>query len=230
MRLDKYLCHNAGITRNEAKRAIKKKLVRVDGDVVLNGAQHISLDQTISINKTPIEYLGTQYLMLNKPEGVVTATEDELYSTVMEFIDIPAKGLHPAGRLDLDTTGLLLITNDGKWAHRATSPNHHCEKTYRVGLDKEITEEGIKTLEQGIYFKSEDRQTRPAKVKVIDSTNIELTISEGMYHQVKRMIIAIDNEVLELHRISIGDITLDPELAPGEYRPLTEQEIESINQ
>ena len=232
MRLDKYLCHNAGITRNEAKRAIKKKQVTVDGDIQTNGALHISTEQEVAINNTVIDHLGVQYFMLNKPEGFISATksatEDNNYPTVLELIDQPAKGLHPAGRLDLDTTGLILLTNDGKWAHNVTSPNHNCNKTYLVGLDKEITDKAIETLESGIYFKSEDRKTRPAKITVVDSTTIELTISEGMFHQVKRMIAAVDNEVLELHRFRIGDIWLDPDLQPGEYRPLTDTEINSI--
>jgi 16S rRNA pseudouridine516 synthase len=232
MRLDKYLCHNAGITRNEAKRAIKKKQVTVDGEVQTNAALHITTDQEVTINNTLIDHLGIQYFMLNKPEGFISATksamEDGMYPTVLELIDTPAKGLHPAGRLDVDTTGLILLTNDGKWAHNVTSPNHDCQKTYLVGLDKEITEKAIQTLEEGIYFKSEDRRTRPAEVKVVDSTTIELTISEGMYHQVKRMLAAVDNEVLELHRFRIGDIWLDEDLEPGEYRPLTQEEIESI--
>lgn len=228
MRLDKYLCHNAGLTRNEAKRAIKRKHVRVDGDIQINPAQHVALDQEITLNKTPIPHLGTQYFMLNKPSGFVSATEDGFYPTVMELIDQPGKGLHPVGRLDLDTTGLMLITNDGKWAHNITSPNHDCKKTYRVELDHEITDKAIEMLESGIYFKSEDRRTRPAEVNVISSTEIELTISEGMYHQVKRMLAAVDNEVLELHRCQVGDIVLDEDLAPGEYRPLTQEEINSV--
>ncbi|GLQ31012.1 16S rRNA pseudouridine(516) synthase RsuA [Litoribrevibacter albus] len=229
MRLDKYLCHNAGLTRNEAKRAIKKKMVTVDGKVITNAALHVSLDQSVAIDNTQIEHLGTQYFMLNKPAGFVSATEDGFYPTVLELIDQPGKGLHPVGRLDLDTTGLMLLTNDGKWAHKVTSPNHDCHKTYQVELNQDITDKAIETLETGIYFKSEDRRTKPAKVKVITSTEIELTISEGMYHQVKRMIAAVDNEVLELHRSRIGDIVLDEDLEPGEYRPLTQEEIESIH-
>lgn len=228
MRLDKYLCHNAGLTRNEAKRAIKRRQVRVDGEIQTNAAQHVSLDQDISLSKTTIEHLGTQYFMLNKPSGFVSATEDGFYPTVLELIDQPGKGLHPVGRLDLDTTGLMLLTNDGKWAHNITSPNHDCKKTYRVELDQEITDKAIEILEAGIYFKSEDRRTRPAQVKVISPTEIELTISEGMYHQVKRMMLAVDNEVLELHRCQVGDIVLDESLEPGEYRPLTQEEIDSV--
>jgi 16S rRNA pseudouridine516 synthase len=228
MRLDKYLCHNARLTRNEAKRAIKKKLVTVDGALETNAARHVSLEQVIAIDGTEIDHLGLQYFMLNKPAGFVSATEDNLYPTILELIELPAKGLHPVGRLDLDTTGLIFLTNDGKWAHNVTSPNHDCQKTYHVELDKEISEKDVETLESGIYFKSEDRRTKPAQVKVITPTEIELTISEGMYHQVKRMIAAVDNEVLELHRIRIGDITLDDQLEPGEYRPLTNEEIESI--
>jgi 16S rRNA pseudouridine516 synthase len=229
MRLDKFLCHNAGLTRNEAKRAIKKKCVTVNDAVITDAGQHIATDDDVCINNTPIAYLGTQYLMLNKPAGFVSVTQDDLYPTVLELIDIPAKGLHAAGRLDLDTTGLVLLTNDGKWAHKVTSPNHHCQKTYHVTLADPITPKAIKVLEEGIYFKSEDRKTRPAVVEVISEHQVLLTIQEGMYHQVKRMFAAADNEVIALHRQSIGHIVLDDRLAEGEYRPLTEQEIASIH-
>ncbi|GAA3911932.1 16S rRNA pseudouridine(516) synthase RsuA [Litoribacillus peritrichatus] len=228
MRLDKYLCHNASITRSEAKKAIKKKQVTVNESIITDPSLHISIDDEVCINDTPIRHLGTQYLMLHKPSGFISSTEDGQYPTVIDLIDEPARGLHPAGRLDVDTTGLVLLTNDGQWAHKVTSPNHECKKQYLVSLDKEITDKAIEMLTAGIYFKSEERKTRPAAVKVIESTLVELTISEGMFHQVKRMFAATGNEVIDLHRSQIGDIILDPTLEPGEYRPLTQQEIESI--
>ncbi len=229
MRLDKYLCHNASITRSEAKKAIKKKQITVNDKIITDPSLHITLDQEVCINDTPLKHLGTQYLMLYKPSGFISSTEDSHYPTVIDLIDQPARGLHPAGRLDVDTTGLVLLTNDGQWAHKVTSPNHECKKRYLVTLDREITDQAIEMLNDGIYFKSEERKTRPASVKVIESTLVELTISEGMFHQVKRMFAATDNEVIELHRSQIGEITLDSNLEPGEYRPLTQHEIESIH-
>ncbi|KES14475.1 16S rRNA uridine-516 pseudouridylate synthase, partial [Gilliamella apicola SCGC AB-598-I20] len=166
--------------------------------------------------------------MLNKPQGYVCSTDDPDHPTILYFIDEPmSEKLHSAGRLDLDTTGLVLLTDDGKWSHRITSPKHHCEKIYQVTVEQPLTTNLIEIFKQGIQLKSEKTLTEPAKLIIIDDYHAELTISEGRYHQVKRMFAAVNNHVTQLHRKQIGNIVLD--IPEGEYRPLTQDEISSFN-
>ena len=148
---------------------------------------------------------------------------------MLYFLDEPvAHKLHAAGRLDIDTTGLVLMTDDGQWSHRITSPRHHCEKTYLVELENPLEEGVAEQFAKGVQLHNEKDLTKPAVLEVITPTEVRLTISEGRYHQVKRMFAAVGNHVVGLHRERIGDITLDASLEPGEYRPLTEDEIASV--
>ena len=224
-RLDKFLCDNAGLTRSEAKRAIKRKQITVNGKILTSSATHVTLDDDIRLEDEPVNYLGTQYFMLHKPSAYVCATEDSLHPTVIDLIETPAKGLHCAGRLDIDTTGLVLLSNDGQWTHNITSPKKQCDKCYIATLDAPLGAEAIAKLEEGIFFQAEQRKTRPAKIQRLTEDKVEIIISEGMYHQVKRMFIAVGNEVISLHRNAIGDLRLDDQLLPGEYRALTDAEI-----
>jgi 16S rRNA pseudouridine516 synthase len=172
---------------------------------------------------------GPRYFMLNKPEGYVCSTDDPDHPTVLYFLDEPvAHKLHAAGRLDIDTTGLVLMTDDGQWSHRITSPRHHCEKTYLVTLESPVSDDTAEHFAKGVQLHNEKDLTKPAVLEVITPTEVRLTISEGRYHQVKRMFAAVGNHVVGLHRERIGAIELDPDLAPGEYRPLTEEEIASV--
>ena len=167
--------------------------------------------------------------MLNKPEGYVCSTDDPDHPTVLYFLDEPvAHKLHAAGRLDIDTTGLVLMTDDGQWSHRITSPRHHCEKTYRVTLESPVSDDTAEQFAKGVQLHNEKDLTKPAVLEILTPTDVRLTISEGRYHQVKRMFAAVGNHVVGLHRERIGAIELDPDLAPGEYRPLTEEEIASV--
>jgi len=167
--------------------------------------------------------------MLHKPEGYVCSTEDPDHPTVLYFLDEPvAHKLHAAGRLDIDTTGLVLMTDDGQWSHRITSPRHHCEKTYLVTLESPVAEDTADQFAHGVQLHNEKDLTNPAVLEVITPTQVRLTISEGRYHQVKRMFAAVGNHVVGLHRERIGGIRLDDDLAPGEYRALTEDEIASV--
>ena len=167
--------------------------------------------------------------MLNKPHGYVCSTDDPDHPTILYFLDEPvAHKLHAAGRLDIDTTGLVLMTDDGQWSHRITSPRHHCEKTYLVALESPLAEGTAELFAKGVQLHNEKDLTKPAVLEVITPTEVRLTISEGRYHQVKRMFAAVGNHVVGLHRERIGDIQLDESLAPGEYRPLTEAEIASV--
>lgn len=172
---------------------------------------------------------GPRYFMLNKPEGYVCSTDDPINPTILYFIDEPvAEKLHAAGRLDMDTTGLVLLTDDGQWSHRVTSPKHHCEKAYLVTLAHPLAADTAEQFTAGVQLHGEKHLTKPAALEVIDEHQVRLTISEGRYHQVKRMFAAVGNHVVALHRERIGEIALDPTLEPGEYRALTEQEVGSI--
>ena len=229
MRLDKFLAHHLGVSRTIVNKELKAQKVTVNGDVVKSGTYHISSDQIVEYDGVEIVPITeNRYFMLNKPQGYVCSTDDPDHPTILYFIDEPmSEKLHSAGRLDLDTTGLVLLTDDGKWSHRITSPKHHCEKIYQVTVEQPLTTNLIEIFKQGIQLKSEKTLTEPAKLIIIDDYHAELTISEGRYHQVKRMFAAVNNHVTQLHRKQIGNIVLD--IPEGEYRPLTQDEINSFN-
>ena len=226
IRLDKFLCEMEIGTRSQVKELIKKGNVLVDGDVIKKS--DYKFEETVAkvfVNGKEISYQKYYYYMLHKPAGVVSATVDNHDKTVMELLkDAPGRDMFPVGRLDKDTEGLLLITNDGELSHNLLSPKKHVDKTYLVKTKKEITDSMISSLEKGVDI-GEDHLTLPAKVKLIEEQVIELTITEGKFHQVKRMLKAVDNEVVYLKRLSMGSLTLDESLAPGEYRLLTKEEI-----
>lgn len=230
MRLDKFIAENTGLTRSQAAKELKAGLVSVNGEIVKNGALKISKLDEICYEGEALEWVETgQYFMLNKPQGCVCSHDDGDYPTVFQFFDYPLSGrLHTAGRLDVDTTGLVLLTDDGKWSHRITSPKHHCEKTYLVTLADPIEDFYTEKLQEGILLRGEKTPTLPAQMEIIDDYNVNLTISEGRYHQVKRMFAALGNKVVALHRWRIGNIVLDENLEEGEFRPLSEQEIEEF--
>jgi 16S rRNA pseudouridine516 synthase len=229
MRLDKYLSNATDLSRNEVKRLIRGGEVSVNDMPATNAAQKVTGSEEICVSGSPIGAPGYRYFMLNKPAGVVSATKDRDHPTAIELIyEHRHDNLQIAGRLDIDTTGLLLITDDGQWNHRITSPRSACQKTYRVALEQPLDESLVKKFSAGIWLKGEKRRCLPADLVIADEHTALLTISEGKYHQVKRMFATVDNHVTALHRERIGDIVLDPDLPPGEYRPLTQAEIESI--
>lgn len=229
MRLDKYLCElNIG-SRSQIKTYIRQKLVTVNGDIAMKPEQKIDENKdSIAFRGEVLHYQKYIYYMLNKPRGVVSATQDNTTGTVVDLIDSPRKSdLFPVGRLDKDTEGLLLLTNDGELAHNMLSPKKHVDKTYLVTIEKTLLYTDITALENGVDI-GDDKPTEPAKVEIKDDTHILLTIHEGRFHQVKRMLKAVGNEVLALKRISFGALILDETLAPGESRELTAQEIAFI--
>ncbi|EMJ9774394.1 16S rRNA pseudouridine(516) synthase RsuA [Morganella morganii] len=230
MRLDKFLAHQMGISRNLVARELRAGRVTVDGDVVKNGALKVSAENEVAYDGNVMTHVtGPRYFMLNKPQGYVCSTDDPVNPTILYFIDEPvAHKLHAAGRLDIDTTGLVLMTDDGQWSHRITSPKHHCEKTYRVTLAEPVADTTTALFEQGVMLNGEQHPTKPATLEIITPQDVRLTISEGRYHQVKRMFAAAGNHVDALHRERIGGIVLDDSLEPGEYRPLTDEEIQSV--
>jgi 16S rRNA pseudouridine516 synthase len=173
-----------------------------------------------------IRSTGPRYFMMNKPTGVVCATVDAQHTTVLDLLDEGnLKGLHVAGRLDIDTTGLVLISDDGEWTHRITSPRHKCEKSYLVTLAESMDESLIERFAEGVERKSDEGKTKPAKLEILAPTEARLIISEGKYHQVKRMFATVGNHVMALHRERIGEVVLDDELEMGEYRPLSKDEV-----
>ncbi|MCK2180569.1 16S rRNA pseudouridine(516) synthase RsuA [Hafnia paralvei] len=230
MRLDKFLSQQLGISRALIARELRAKRVTVDGEIVKSGAHKLTPEQEVAFDGQVLEQIhGPRYFMLHKPEGYVCSTDDPDHSTILYFIDEPlAEKLHAAGRLDLDTTGLVLLTDDGQWSHRITSPKHECDKTYLVTLEHPLADDTTEQFAHGVQLHGEKDLTKPATLEQLDANVVRLTISEGRYHQVKRMFAAVGNRVVELHRERIGAIELDEDLAPGEYRPLTEEEIASV--
>lgn len=229
MRLDRFLCETGAGTRSEVKQLLKKGLVTVNG--VSEKTADRKIDETkdvVTLRGEVVYFAKFHYYILHKPAGVITATEDEKQETVMSLLkdvkDVSLSKLFPIGRLDKDTEGLLLITDDGELSHRLLSPKKHVEKTYLVHLRDDLSPEATQKLEEGIDI-GDDTPTLPAKVKVIEDRIIELTITEGRYHQVKRMLLAVDNEVTYLKRISMGGLALPGDLGKGAFRALSEAEI-----
>ncbi|KII79468.1 16S rRNA pseudouridine(516) synthase RsuA [Vibrio renipiscarius] len=230
-RLDKFLCDTLGVTRREATILVKRGEVTIDGQVCKITSVKVTNENVVMWQERELKMRGPRYIMLFKPDGFVCSHDEGAHPTALALIsDIKKEDLHFAGRLDVDTTGLVLITDDGQWSHRITAPKHKCEKTYRVLLADAIGDDYAEKLAQGIELRNEKGLTAPAKLEIVDASNNEvlLTITEGKYHQVKRMFAALGNKVDELHRERIGDIVLDANLEPGEYRDLTQEEIDSI--
>ena len=220
MRLDKFLCEMNIGTRSQVKDYIKKGFVTVNDQTAKKPEVHVSLES----DGKPLGYAEYVYFMLNKPRGVVSATRDNHDKTVLDLLPVKRDDLFPVGRLDKDTEGLLLITNDGALAHELLSPRKHVDKTYLVTIREELTDEVKRKLEQGVDI-GDEKPTMPACVEVLSDKQIHLTIREGRFHQVKRMLHAVDNEVLALKRVSFGGIDLDKTLLPGESRELTAEEV-----
>lgn len=233
MRIDKFLCDCGVGTRKEVKALLKSGVVSANGKIIRDAATHI--DETkdqICVSGNELHYQKYIYLMLNKPEGVVSATFDNHLPTVIDLVE-PAYqhyDVFPVGRLDIDTTGLLLLTNDGQLAHKMISPKHHVAKTYAAHINSEVTQEDIIAFKNGVTL-DDGYVCMPGELRIIENgeeSDIELTIYEGKFHQVKRMFEAVGKKVLRLKRLSMADICLDPSLPEGKMRPLTEKEIELL--
>lgn len=229
MRLDFFLAHSTGLSRKQVKILIGKGAVRVAGEPRPKANTKVSEGQAVWLHEELVQLPGHRYLMLHKPDGVVCSTEDGEHRTVLDLVPAELRrDLHPAGRLDRDTTGLVLLTSDGEWSHRLTSPNRACAKRYRVSCADPVSEEDLEALRNGMLLRGEDKPTLPALAERVSASVLLLSITEGRYHQVKRMMAARGNKVVGLHREKIGEILLDATLAPGDFRPLSEDEIRSI--
>ena len=235
IRLDKYLADMGIGTRQEVKRYIRQGRVSIDGIPAKSPETKIEEKaRKITFDGREVDYADYEYYMLNKPSGVVSATEDARCTTVVDLIrDKKRKDLFPVGRLDKDTEGLLLITNDGQLSHRLLSPRKHVDKTYYAQVAGRVTKEDAEAFREGVNIGTEEKEewTRPGVLEILKSeevSEIRLTIQEGKYHQVKRMFQAVGKEVLYLRRESMGCLKLDETLKPGEYRPLTKKELEDV--
>lgn len=237
IRLDKYLSDMGIGTRSEVKQHLKKGMVTVNGAVEKRPERKIATEQDqVSFKGVPVAYVTYEYYMFHKPAGCVTATNDKLHRTVMDYLNKTArKDLFPVGRLDMDTEGLLLITNDGPLSHRLLSPAHHVEKTYYAKVEGRVTKEDTARFAEGVNI-GDETLTAPAKLWILgyspedNTSEIQLTITEGRYHQVKRMFESVGKRVFYLKRLSMGGVALDEALKPGEYRPLLPDELGKLKQ
>ena len=234
MRLDKFLGSCGLGSRKQLKEYIKNGMVSVDGVIASKPEMNVDPSQNeilFSGESLTENYKEFRYYLLNKPQGVVSATRDNHDKTVLDLIDTGNdNNLAPVGRLDKDTEGLLIITNDGKLAHRLLSPKKHVEKEYEVHVRNPLSEKDLKRLEEGVDI-GDDEPTLPAIAFLEDKDGeciLHLVIHEGRFHQVKRMLEAVGNEVVFLKRIRMGGLVLDPELAPGQYRELTDEELKLL--
>ncbi|OUM90761.1 MAG: 16S rRNA pseudouridine(516) synthase [Bacillus thermozeamaize] len=232
-RLDKVLSRAGLGSRKEVKRLVKAGRVSVNGSIATDGGQHVDPDvDKIEVNDRPIVYREWIYLMMYKPKGVITATVDPVLPTVLDLLDgaYAAHSPFPVGRLDRYTEGLLLLTNDGSLAHRLLSPKYRVPKTYAALIRGHVTEQDVAQFAAGIVLE-DGTQTQPAILKVLEPgahSRVEVTIYEGKFHQVKRMFRAVGKQVVELKRLSMGPLVLDPALSPGQYRHLTADEVQML--
>ncbi|MCM3587930.1 rRNA pseudouridine synthase [Mesobacillus maritimus] len=233
MRIDKMLSNLGFGSRKEVKKLLKDGAVQVNEELVKDPKYHVDTDQdVVTVHGEEIQYREFIYLMMNKPPGVISATEDDRDQTVIDLLELEDRIFEPfpVGRLDKDTEGLLLITNDGQLAHKLLSPKKHVPKTYFAVIDGEVTEEDIQAFKRGVVL-DDGYETKPGELVILKSgirSDIELTITEGKFHQVKRMFQAVGKRVVYLQRLTMGPLALDETLELGEYRELTEEEIDAL--
>ena len=230
MRLDKYISDAMGVSRQDAKKLLSKGAVAIDGKVVKKGDAKVSDANRVLVNGKLLEYKQFVYIMLNKPKGVVSATDDKNDTTVVDLVkaDYPKRNLFPAGRLDKTSTGFVLLTDDGDFAHDILAPKKHVSKEYIVTLDGEINEEIIGSFNSGVTLADGTLLKSAVLEATSDPMVVKVVLKQGVYHQIKRMFGVFDIGVNELHRTHIGDVELDSTLAPGQYRELTAEELEKI--
>ena len=228
-RLDRFISQNSAYSLSDTHLLLARKRILLDGVVACSIQQkvgrftHVVLDDQCLQDNKPV------YLVLNKPRGVVSATKDPKHTTVLDLVEHPQKHeLHIVGRLDFNTTGVVLLTNDGVWSRKLSSPESAVTKTYEVTLSGPVTDEYIAVFREGIYFRYENLTTRPACLEILSEYTARISLTEGRYHQVKRMFGFFQNEVLALHRVSVGAISLQG-LEPGQSRLLTSAELDQVN-
>ena len=229
MRLDRFIANTTEQSRQTVRGLIASGRVSVAGEVVREINFEIDEFVTVELDGQLLQSQPAYYFMLNKPVGYLSATSDPEHQTVVELFDPAYRDhLHIGGRLDRNTSGLMLLTNDGKWSRRLTEPKQKIPKTYLVTTEDPVTQEYVELFAQGMHFPYEGVDIQPAELELIDSHLSRLTIYEGRYHQVKRMYGRLRNKVVALHRERMGELVLDTKLLPGQYRPLTDAEIASV--
>lgn len=229
-RIDKLLSAALKISRSDVKKILKKRCVTVDSVRVTQPDFKLEPEKSIvKLDGQPVEYQKNIYIMMNKPKGVISASEDKSVMTVVDLVpeSLKRSGLFPAGRLDADTTGFVLITDDGDFAHRILSPKNHVEKTYHATLEKDITDDDIEHFKSGVKLK-DGTLCLEARLRRLGEKKVEVVIHEGKYHQVKRMFAALGNHVIELKRVAMGELQLDEKLKEGECRRIDESELRLI--
>jgi len=230
-RLDRFLAQHCQISRKQVRLMLAQSRVKINGTIARNIEQVIDTFTHITLDNKVIQDNTAYYIMLNKSVGVVCATKDKQHKTVLDLLEYPFKNeLHIVGRLDLNTSGLVLLTNDSRWSERLTLPEHKVSKRYIVYLKNKLDEAYVNAFAEGMYFSFEDITTKSAKLTIIADYQAEVELTEGRYHQIKRMFGRFRNPVTALHRASIGTVVLDSQLAAGQSRMLTLQEVENIAQ
>ncbi len=229
MRLDKFVSHATGASRSQVHLWLRQGRISLNGAPCTQAALNIKDNDQICLDEAPIQLPCEGYWLLHKPAGVVCANQDGQYPTVIDLVShsLAPGNLQIAGRLDVDTTGMVLITTDGTWNHQVTSPKKHCQKIYQVTLSEPLTPAALDQLRLGIHLRSEPKPCSPADVFALNSHEYLLAINEGKYHQVKRMMAAANSHVVKLHRLAIGGLCLT-DLEPGAFRPLTADEINQL--
>lgn len=227
MRLDRFVCRSTHLNKDQVTKVIQDGHVFVNGNPVNNPVQQVHENNTIILDGEKLRPRKPRYILMNKPADTICSNIDEAYPSLFNYLDIEnLSELHIAGRLDADTTGLVLITDDGRWSYHVTHPQHLCEKVYRVSLRAPLTEEARTVLTKGVLLQGEEEPTHPAKIQIIHSKQVLLTITEGRFHQVKRMFAAVGNRVVALHREKIGSIQLNVD--EGKWRYLTSDEVNAL--
>ncbi|WDE05609.1 pseudouridine synthase [Thalassomonas viridans] len=230
MRLDKFLCKSTELSREQAREHILDGDVRVNGYVQTDPAKQVHENNEILFKGARLAARASRYIMMNKPRGTICSNVDDHYPSLFGLLNFSrVDDLHLAGRLDVNTTGLVFITDDGRWSQQIISPKSQCYKTYKVGLKKAVGEDAVRAFAQGIQLQGEKGLTLPAKLQLLTGRQVLLSIVEGKFHQVKRMFAALGNRVVTLHRQQIGDVVLDPRLQPGQWRELTPEEVASFS-
>ena len=235
MRIDKMLANIGYGSRKDVKKLLKSGAVKVDGVIIKDAKQHVDPEnQLVTVYGEEVEYREYIYLMMNKPPGILSATEDDRQETVVDILQEEDQIFDPfpVGRLDKDTEGLLLLTNDGQLAHRLLSPKKHVPKTYFARISGEVTAKDVEAFSKGVTL-DDGYHTKPGQLEILSAgpvSEIELTITEGKFHQVKRMFEAVGKKVTYLKRLTMANLVLDETLELGEYRELTEEELEALMQ
>ncbi|MFT5899362.1 MAG: 16S rRNA pseudouridine516 synthase [Glaciecola sp.] len=227
MRLDKFVCKSTQLTKSEAIQQIHQGEISVNSEITMEEATQVHENNIVMFNGLRLKTRDFRYILMHKPAGTICSNVDEAYPSLFNYLDIDrVSELHIAGRLDADTTGLVLITDDGRWSFNITLPTNNCRKVYRVILSKELAVDVAFNFRKGIQLQGEQHLTLPAILEVIGPSEVRLTITEGKFHQVKRMFAAVGSRVLSLHREKIGELNLDIDV--GKWRYLTTDEVQSF--